>query len=113
MRTTRVIAYRLTEETFAPDPEVGGYWLSREPVEPVEVADLGDLVERHARAGIEFRAVPEPLAGLESHRRLDARVQRDPAPQRGATALGERPLLRDPWAPREAGRRRANLAQHH
>jgi hypothetical protein len=57
LRTTRVVAYRLREETFAPDPEVGGYWLSREPVEPVDVVELGDLVLRHARSGIELRAV--------------------------------------------------------
>ena len=32
MRSTRVVAYRLPHETFAPDPDVGGYWLSREAV---------------------------------------------------------------------------------
>ena len=57
MRDTRVVAYRLREESFAPDPEVGGYWLSREPVEPVELVELGDLVVRHARSGIELRPV--------------------------------------------------------
>jgi hypothetical protein len=57
MHRTRVVAYRLPEETFAPDPEVGGYWLSREPVEPVEVVELGDLVRRHESSGIELRAV--------------------------------------------------------
>jgi hypothetical protein len=58
LRTTRVVAYRLPEETFAPDPDVGGYWLSREPVEPAEIVELGDLVDRHDEAGIELRAVP-------------------------------------------------------
>jgi hypothetical protein len=57
MRTTRVVAYRLPEGTFAPDPEVGGYWLSREPVEPVGVVELGDLVRRHELSGIELRGV--------------------------------------------------------
>ena len=57
MRTTRVVAYRLHEETFTPDPEVGGYWLSREPVEPLDALELGDLLLRHERADIELRVV--------------------------------------------------------
>ncbi len=57
MRTTRVVAYRLPAETFTPDPEVGGYWLSRDPVVPVEAVELGDLVERHARSGIALDVV--------------------------------------------------------
>jgi hypothetical protein len=57
LRSTRVVAYRLPEEPFAPDPEVGGYWLSRVPVVPLEIVELGDLVERHDRAGIELRVV--------------------------------------------------------
>ena len=58
MRAAQVVAYRLPEESFAPDPEVGGYWLSRDPVSPVEVAELGDLITLHAEAGIELRLVP-------------------------------------------------------
>jgi hypothetical protein len=58
MRTARVVAYRLPEESFAPDPEVGGYWLSREPVSPAEVVELGDLIALHAEACIELRLVP-------------------------------------------------------
>jgi Family of unknown function (DUF6886) len=54
MRSTHVVAYRLPHETFERDPEVGGYWLCREPVEPVE---LGNLVELHARSGIDLRVV--------------------------------------------------------
>ena len=57
MRSTRVVAYRLPHETFAPDPDVGGYWLSREAVVPVEIIELGDLVELHARSGIDLRVV--------------------------------------------------------
>jgi hypothetical protein len=63
VRGTRVVAYRMPEETFAPHAEVGGYWVSSEPVEPAGVMELGDLLSLHADAGIELRVVPslEPL----------------------------------------------------
>ena len=57
IRRARVVAYRLPEETFAPDPEVGGYWLSPDPVVPLELVELGDLLVRHADARIELRIV--------------------------------------------------------
>ena len=57
LHDTRVVAYRLPEEPFTPDPEVGGYWLSRESVVPLEIVELGDLVARHDRAGIELRVL--------------------------------------------------------
>ena len=102
------------KQSFRPDAEVDGYWLSRVPVEPLEVVELGDLLALHAAAAIELRIVAEPLAALGSSRRVDARVQRD-APAQCATAagsLGERPLLRHPGASRKAGRRRSGLPEH-
>jgi hypothetical protein len=57
LRSTRVVAYRLPHEMFSPDPNVGGYWLSREAVVPVELVELGDLVELHARSRIDLRVV--------------------------------------------------------
>ena len=50
LRTTRVYAYRLPEDSFSHDHEVGGYWLSRETVVPAEVVELADLVARHEDA---------------------------------------------------------------
>jgi len=52
MRTTRVLAYRLPEVTFVEDDD--RFWISTEPVEPLELVELGDLVERHEQAGIEL-----------------------------------------------------------
>jgi hypothetical protein len=57
IRATHVVAYRLPGETFAPHPGVGGYWLSEEPVVPLELVELGDLFSRHAGAEIELRVV--------------------------------------------------------
>lgn len=57
MKAARVLAYRLPEDTFAPHPEVGGYWISHEMVEPLELVELGDLLVRHAESGIELRLV--------------------------------------------------------
>lgn len=58
MRTTRVYAFRMPEGVFRPHESVGGYWVGTEPVEPLERIDLGDLLSRHADAGIELRIVP-------------------------------------------------------
>ena len=58
MRTTPVYAYRLPAAAFEPHPGVGGYWISRSPVEPSELTRLGDLVDLHKRAGIELRVLP-------------------------------------------------------
>jgi hypothetical protein len=57
MRDGRVIAYRVPEETFEPDPVVTGYWRSREGVTPLEAVVITDFVGRHAAAGIELRVV--------------------------------------------------------
>jgi Family of unknown function (DUF6886) len=59
MRTARVLAYRMPGETFLENED--RFWISRDPVEPVELVELGDLLERHAAAGIELRAEPELL----------------------------------------------------
>jgi len=55
MRSTNVYAYRMPAETFEPWDK---FFVSRESVVPIEVAELGDLLARHAAAGNEVRIVP-------------------------------------------------------
>ena len=65
LRTARVFAYELPEPTFERYERAAGYWVSREAVEPLSVTPLGDLLERHAAAGIELRIVPDLSAVWE------------------------------------------------
>jgi hypothetical protein len=63
MRRARLTAYRLPADTFTPRDDPVFYWVSTEAVEPLERTELGDLLARHADAGIELRIVPD-LAAL-------------------------------------------------
>ena len=56
MRSTRVVAYRLPDETFEPWDR---FWISEHAVEALERTELGDLVERHANAGIDLRVADD------------------------------------------------------
>jgi hypothetical protein len=58
LREVRLYAYRFPERPFEPHPEVGGYWIAREPVEPAEVVALPGPVALHEEAGIELRPLP-------------------------------------------------------
>jgi hypothetical protein len=58
VRDARVVAYRLPDGPFEPWPDAAGHWVAREPVEPLEVVELRDLLRRHADAEIELRLVP-------------------------------------------------------
>jgi hypothetical protein len=59
VREARVVAYRLPGEPFGPYEAAAGHWVAREPVTPLEVVELGDLLRRHAEAEIELRIVPD------------------------------------------------------
>jgi hypothetical protein len=55
----RVVGYRLPAESFEPYGRAAGYWVSRDPVEPLEARVLDDLPALHREAGIELRVVPD------------------------------------------------------
>jgi uncharacterized protein DUF6886 len=56
--TTELQLYRMPEAMFAESPDTAGYWTSREPVDALERLAIGDLVGRHAAAGIPLRTLP-------------------------------------------------------
>jgi hypothetical protein len=55
MRAAALFAYRLPAETFEPWDK---FFVSRQTVAPLELVELGDLLARHAEAGIELRIAP-------------------------------------------------------
>ncbi|HLZ47555.1 MAG TPA: hypothetical protein VKR80_02765 [Candidatus Limnocylindria bacterium] len=55
--STELHLYRMPETTFTEDPATAGYWMSREPVDALERITIGDLVGRHAAAGIPLRTL--------------------------------------------------------
>jgi hypothetical protein len=57
MQACRLYAYRLPAEPFRPH-EVGGYWVSSEPVAAIEQVIVEDLLGSHAEARIELRVTP-------------------------------------------------------
>jgi len=57
MRDCRLYAYRLPVAAFRPH-EVGGYWVADETVNAIEQVIIGDLLDKHASAGIELRITP-------------------------------------------------------
>jgi hypothetical protein len=57
MRSTTLYGYALDAADFQPWPGGGGQ-VARRTVRPLRVQPVGDLVERHAAAGIELRLVP-------------------------------------------------------
>jgi hypothetical protein len=54
-RAARVYAYRLPAESFEPWDK---FFISRQTVEPLGLVELGDLLTRHADAGVELRIAP-------------------------------------------------------
>lgn len=59
MRRAKLYAYELDPGPFEPWPEAEGQWIARDVVDPLAVRPVGDLLERHADAGIDLRFVPD------------------------------------------------------
>ena len=57
MQSCRVYAYQLPTADFRPH-QVGGYWVSDEQADAIDQVVIGDLIGRHAAAGIELRITP-------------------------------------------------------
>ena len=57
MQQVELFAYRFDPAPFERHGEGAGYWVARSAVRPLDVAPVGDLLARHAAAGIELRLV--------------------------------------------------------
>ena len=58
MRAAELYAYHFDPEPFELYPDPGGFWVARGTVVPLLCETVGDLLERHAEAGIELRFTP-------------------------------------------------------
>ena len=59
VRRCELFAYRLAPAAFTPWPDADGYWVAREVQEPLDVAPVGDLLERHRSRAIELRVLED------------------------------------------------------
>src|SRR5947207_237002 len=58
VHTARVVVYHLPGAAFEPLDDADGHWVSRRTVTPLAMEPVGDLLARHAAAGIELRITP-------------------------------------------------------
>jgi hypothetical protein len=61
IQTSNLFVYHLPEDTFSLFDEGAGYYTSLEPVTPVKVEPVGDLLTRLADADVELRITPSLL----------------------------------------------------
>lgn len=71
VRAVTLYRYDFDASTFAPWEDAFGQWISREPVEPLAVNVVGDVLEAHAALGLELRVVTNlwPLVDVMSDQR--------------------------------------------
>jgi len=63
VRACALYEYRFDPAPFAPWPDAEGQWVAHEPVVAQSVEPAGDLIARHAAAGVDLRFVHD-LASL-------------------------------------------------
>jgi hypothetical protein len=63
MRTCRLFVYRFAPTAFRAWPDADGYWVADGEQDPLDVAPVGDLIERHRSHAVELRVLPD-LAAL-------------------------------------------------
>lgn len=88
LRSTELYRYDFSAALFEPWSEATGQWISHDPVEPMSVRPVGDLLERHASAGIELRVVSDIWPSV----RLMSNNEWGFSHVRLANAIGERSL---------------------
>jgi hypothetical protein len=66
VRSTALYQYVLDGADFEPWPPASGHRVARRTVRPLRVEPVGDLLERHAAAGIELRLLPELWALVDA-----------------------------------------------
>ena len=62
LRTTALHRYTMPSATFVLDDPDGGHWVSRQPVVPLAVDPVGDLLAALAGAGVELRLTPSLIS---------------------------------------------------
>ena len=58
IRSAQLYRYVLPEDAFDPHDATAGHWVSRNPVTPVAVEPVGDLLSALVEAGVELRITP-------------------------------------------------------
>lgn len=78
IRATELYRYDLPATDFRPWPDATGQWVAHEPVVPRRCVPVGDLLARHADAGVELRLVPDlwPLHDLAARGPWDFSIVR-------------------------------------
>src|SRR5689334_8493017 len=65
-RQCKLFVYRFRTEDFELKTSEAGYWVARKEVRSISVMPVGDLMQRHIEAQIDFRVVPNLWPVIDS-----------------------------------------------